>query len=367
MHQSRCYGELHLIYFVLYWQGVICTGHRSLLYSPTTVRLAGDINVTFIVTYWLSDIILAGFSSQNAKKWEVELQTLKNNNARLTAALQESTTNVDEWKKQLAAYKEDNARLKKMVGRWRLLRLWDGFHLASLYQFAVAGNENENASVLRYINWCIELSIVSCHCKSCFSVKWPLDTGWWHGIAGDWIGVLMVTLYSRWLSLSRVSRISSRRCRTCSRRWLVSWTNSALRRERSWARSALVPRLTRPNVNRQCLVSAGTARCVVYSWFLSGTWGSEIQGGSGVSAGGDKSETGDRSPGQLFTDRYSCRFTSMAVCLIVWFASLSPGVAKCQERFRRQVEGSNGWRGRSEARSVWWQVRNGSHPWPHKL
>ncbi|XP_076101432.1 uncharacterized protein LOC143071172 isoform X3 [Mytilus galloprovincialis] len=54
-------------------------------------------------------------SSANAKKWEIELQTLKNNNARLTAALQESTANVEEWKKQLAAYKEESARMKKKV------------------------------------------------------------------------------------------------------------------------------------------------------------------------------------------------------------------------------------------------------------
>lgn len=54
-------------------------------------------------------------SSTNAKKWETELQTLKNNNARLTAALQESTTNVEEWKKQLNAYKEENIRLRKKV------------------------------------------------------------------------------------------------------------------------------------------------------------------------------------------------------------------------------------------------------------
>ncbi|RUS80194.1 hypothetical protein EGW08_012051 [Elysia chlorotica] len=54
-------------------------------------------------------------SSANAKKWEVELQTLKNNNARLTAALQESTTNVEEWKKQLAAYKDESMRLKKKL------------------------------------------------------------------------------------------------------------------------------------------------------------------------------------------------------------------------------------------------------------
>ena len=54
-------------------------------------------------------------SSANAKKWETELQTLKNNNARLTAALQESTTNVEEWKKQLNAYKEENVKLRKKV------------------------------------------------------------------------------------------------------------------------------------------------------------------------------------------------------------------------------------------------------------
>ena len=52
------------------------------------------------------------FSSANAKKWEVELATLKNNNARLTSALQESTANVEEWKRQLHSYKEENTRLK---------------------------------------------------------------------------------------------------------------------------------------------------------------------------------------------------------------------------------------------------------------
>jgi len=51
-------------------------------------------------------------SSANAKKWEVELSTLKNNNARLTSALQESTANVEEWKRQLHSYKEDNTKLK---------------------------------------------------------------------------------------------------------------------------------------------------------------------------------------------------------------------------------------------------------------
>lgn len=55
------------------------------------------------------------FSSANAKKWEIELTTLKNNNSRLTAALQESTSNVEEWKKQLSAYKEECERLKQKV------------------------------------------------------------------------------------------------------------------------------------------------------------------------------------------------------------------------------------------------------------
>ncbi|CRL02332.1 CLUMA_CG015177, isoform A [Clunio marinus] len=51
-------------------------------------------------------------SSANAKKWEIELSTLKSNNLRLTSALQESTANVDEWKRQLHSYKEENQRLK---------------------------------------------------------------------------------------------------------------------------------------------------------------------------------------------------------------------------------------------------------------
>ncbi|XP_022920081.1 homer protein homolog 2 [Onthophagus taurus] len=51
-------------------------------------------------------------SSANAKKWEIELATLKSNNARLTSALQESTANVDEWKRQLHTYKEENMRMK---------------------------------------------------------------------------------------------------------------------------------------------------------------------------------------------------------------------------------------------------------------
>lgn len=43
------------------------------------------------------------------------MQTLKNNNTRLTAALEESTQHVAEWKKQLQKYKEESDHLKKKV------------------------------------------------------------------------------------------------------------------------------------------------------------------------------------------------------------------------------------------------------------
>lgn len=58
-------------------------------------------------------LIIFFFSCANAKKWEIELTTLKSNNNRLTSALQESTANVDEWKRQLHTYKEENLRLKR--------------------------------------------------------------------------------------------------------------------------------------------------------------------------------------------------------------------------------------------------------------
>ncbi|KAK2705462.1 hypothetical protein QYM36_015748 [Artemia franciscana] len=55
------------------------------------------------------------YSLANPKKLEVELATLKSNNARLTAALQESTANVEEWKRQLEAFKEENIALKSKL------------------------------------------------------------------------------------------------------------------------------------------------------------------------------------------------------------------------------------------------------------
>nr|XP_038025407.1 homer protein homolog 1-like isoform X1 [Anas platyrhynchos] len=54
-------------------------------------------------------------SSTVSKHWEAELATLKGNNAKLTAALLESTANVKQWKQQLAAYQEEAERLHKRV------------------------------------------------------------------------------------------------------------------------------------------------------------------------------------------------------------------------------------------------------------
>ncbi|KAI1905229.1 hypothetical protein AGOR_G00013970 [Albula goreensis] len=54
-------------------------------------------------------------SSTINKHWEAELAALKGNNAKLTAALLESTANVKQWKQQLAAYQEEAERLHKRV------------------------------------------------------------------------------------------------------------------------------------------------------------------------------------------------------------------------------------------------------------
>ena len=52
------------------------------------------------------------------------MQVLRNNNARLTSALQESNTNVDEWKLQLATYKDENSRMKTKVGAFKMTLFW---------------------------------------------------------------------------------------------------------------------------------------------------------------------------------------------------------------------------------------------------
>ncbi|XP_015198440.2 homer protein homolog 2 [Lepisosteus oculatus] len=53
--------------------------------------------------------------STNAKKWETELQTLRDSNARLIDALQESASNVEQWKKQLAVCKEESDQLRNKI------------------------------------------------------------------------------------------------------------------------------------------------------------------------------------------------------------------------------------------------------------
>lgn len=54
-------------------------------------------------------------STSITKHWEAELAALKGNNAKLTAALLESTANVKQWKQQLAAYQDEAERLHKRV------------------------------------------------------------------------------------------------------------------------------------------------------------------------------------------------------------------------------------------------------------
>ncbi|XP_058613517.1 homer protein homolog 1 isoform X3 [Onychostoma macrolepis] len=54
-------------------------------------------------------------STTITKHWEAELAALKGNNAKLTAALLESTANVKQWKQQLAAYQDEAERLHKRV------------------------------------------------------------------------------------------------------------------------------------------------------------------------------------------------------------------------------------------------------------
>ncbi|KFP73606.1 Homer protein 2, partial [Acanthisitta chloris] len=54
-------------------------------------------------------------SSSNVKKWETELQTLRESNARLSTALQESAASIEHWKKQFSACKEENDQLRGKI------------------------------------------------------------------------------------------------------------------------------------------------------------------------------------------------------------------------------------------------------------
>ncbi|KAL8197276.1 UNVERIFIED_CONTAM: Homer protein 2 [Gekko kuhli] len=54
-------------------------------------------------------------SSSNVKKWETELQTLRESNARLSSALQESSASIEHWKTQFSICKEENDQLRSKI------------------------------------------------------------------------------------------------------------------------------------------------------------------------------------------------------------------------------------------------------------
>ncbi|XP_007529638.2 homer protein homolog 2 isoform X2 [Erinaceus europaeus] len=54
-------------------------------------------------------------SAANVKKWETELQTLRESNARLSSALQESAASAEQWKRQLALCRDENDRLRNKI------------------------------------------------------------------------------------------------------------------------------------------------------------------------------------------------------------------------------------------------------------
>lgn len=54
-------------------------------------------------------------SNANAHKLETELEALRENNARLAEALQESNNGVEMWKQQLAESKQDGDQLRAKV------------------------------------------------------------------------------------------------------------------------------------------------------------------------------------------------------------------------------------------------------------
>ncbi|MEQ2171075.1 hypothetical protein GOODEAATRI_006958 [Goodea atripinnis] len=61
-------------------------------------------------------LFLLSGSNTTAKKYETELQTLKESNARLVDALQESSANVESWKKELTVCQEESETLRKKIG-----------------------------------------------------------------------------------------------------------------------------------------------------------------------------------------------------------------------------------------------------------
>ncbi|XP_029142202.1 homer protein homolog 2 [Protobothrops mucrosquamatus] len=60
-------------------------------------------------------VYFAVLSTSNVKKWESELQTLRESNARLTTALQESAASIEHWKKQFSLCKDENDQLQSKI------------------------------------------------------------------------------------------------------------------------------------------------------------------------------------------------------------------------------------------------------------
>ncbi len=52
------------------------------------------------------------------------MEILRNNNAKLTTALQESHANVEEWKRQLQFYRDECTRLRQLVNREFYLKFY---------------------------------------------------------------------------------------------------------------------------------------------------------------------------------------------------------------------------------------------------
>ncbi|XP_059768354.1 homer protein homolog 2 isoform X4 [Balaenoptera ricei] len=75
-----------------------------------TQRAAGWTAPTLPVTAWPPP-----GSAANVKKWEIELQTLRESNARLTTALQDSAASVEQWKRQFSLCRDENDRLRNKI------------------------------------------------------------------------------------------------------------------------------------------------------------------------------------------------------------------------------------------------------------
>ncbi|CAF1457497.1 unnamed protein product [Adineta steineri] len=94
-------------------------------------------------------------SSNNAKKWQEELEILRNNNAKLTTALQESHANVEEWKRQLQFYRDECSRLRQMVSNHHSSndgQINEAQELKSLLDGADQRNQEQEQKILQLEN-----------------------------------------------------------------------------------------------------------------------------------------------------------------------------------------------------------------------